>query len=65
MSNDDPVVKVAFAIICLGVAVLGLCLLKQCYNNDVLKQEAIEHEYAQHNPKTGEWEWLEPEKRNE
>ena len=27
-----------------------------------LKAEAIEYGYAQHNPKTGEWEWIKPSK---
>lgn len=26
------------------------------------KQEAIERGYAQHDPKTGEWRWIEPVK---
>jgi len=52
--GNNTALCVAFAIIAIGfffVALDNSFIIKK------LKEEAIERGYAQHNSKTGDWEW--------
>lgn len=43
----------------LGLIVGGVLFLLVAINLSAAQQkEAIEHGYAQHNPTTGDWEWI-------
>ena len=43
----------------LMVAICNIALNGQLRDYDQLRAEAIEKGYAEHNPKTGVWEWKE------
>jgi hypothetical protein len=43
----------------VGVSLCGLAIGNKLEERDQLRAEAIEKGYAEHNPKTGVWEWKE------
>ena len=60
MSKENAI----FAVVVGLIVSFFLSMLAHMVNNREteirgLKEQAIELEYARHNPKTGDWEWIE------
>jgi len=67
MSYSDGLNLLSFVIgLVIGGMVAAVIVMAVC-NDDMsdVRKEAIERDYAQYNPKTSEWEWIEPEKGTE
>jgi hypothetical protein len=48
---------VVIVVLWLGLMAVAITASKR---ESDFKKAAIERGYAQHNPKTGDWEWIEP-----
>ena len=59
--NVDQKQQVLLLVVIIVLWIGMIAVAKFGENREArLKAEAIERGYAQHNPKTGDWEWIEP-----
>lgn len=52
----DKSAVASLMLLFLGLVVLTIAALHQ---RDTIKQQAIEHGYAQYHPDSGDWQWIE------
>jgi len=59
---NDGFGVVVFVVFALGIAT-GVLVTHAIWdaNTEQLEKDAIDRDYARHNPTTGIWEWIEPE----
>lgn len=57
--GDDSGVGV-LAAFCLLVGIVGGCTAGMNLDERHYQRQAVERGYAQHDPKSGQWQWIEP-----
>lgn len=58
-----PLVVVALALLVVGAATSIGCLNGKEMERSRMQREAIEHGYAEYNPQTGVWQWMDATRR--
>jgi hypothetical protein len=62
MSDDFPVIPFLVLLFFIAIGIFGLGHWR---GQQVFKEKAVEMGYAEYNPKTGEWQWIVKETKEE